>query len=460
MNTPPKSYLHKFKKLLNYVLRSNEFYRKKFKAAGVTNTNQINTWDDFYNLPFTTRDELIKDQHKRPPFGSNLTRPISEYSFVIRTSGTLTGKPFQQPLTPEEFNRFADVMARGYREMGVKKGDVICYFTSSYAYPLVYETSRLLGTRMVPIEDYKSIDFFEKIKYLKINTLHSFPTAIFELIELAQERHIDLKRLGVRKIFTIGEVGGGHPPTKAYFEKMSGAKVIDHIGALESGTFATECTNPNTYHILENLFITEVFEPSSNRPAKKGELVLTSLWRRDYPLIRYRTGDMIEIDNSTCPCGKISPRLKGGILGRTTGQVKLRSYFIFPEEIERTIRQYHEVKEYQIICNKDNGVDNVDIYLEISVTTNKDCFNMLTAQLQETIGFQPKIYPLLPKTLPRFGSRKGKRFHDFRITQGQTPFKISPYRKAIALLLIFVFNWNNRLNNFRKYISVTENITR
>jgi len=458
INPQPKSYLLKFKKNLKNILKSNEFYKKKFKSVGIVSSDQINTWEDFFSLPFTTRAELIKDQQRKPPFGTNLTRPILEYSYVIRTSGTSTGTPFYQPLTSQEFNRFAGVMTKGYQEMGISKNDVICFLTSTYAYPLFYEISRRIGMRMVPVDDYKSSEFLGILKAMKVTALHGFPTAIFELIEMAQDKNVDLRKLGVKKIFTIGEAGGSHPPTKAFFEKSWNAKVFDHIGALESGTYAVGCAKTNAHHVLENQFISEVFEPSSNRPATRGELVLTSLWRQDYPLIRYRTGDIIKLDTSPCPCGKAGPRLIGGILGRVTGQIKIRSYFMFPEDIERSIRQHPEVKEYQIICKRKKGIDSVDVYLELSLNTDWDGFSLLAKQLQETLRFQPNIYPVLPKTLPRFGIRKAKRFHDYRQTPRKPPFNISSNRRLIAKLLVYAFIWNNRRKNIQRYVSFVSKI--
>jgi len=460
MNPAPKSYLGKFKKVLKIVLQTNKFYKRKFNAVGIVSGDQINTWNEFFSLPFTTRTELIKDQQKAPPFGTNLTRPLSQYTYVVRTSGTSSGIPFYQPLTPQEFDRFTDVLARGYRELGIKKGDVICYFSSSWAYPLFYETSRRLGIRMVPVDDYKPINLFKIIKSMGVTVLQSFPTAIFELIELAQENKIDLKRLGIKKILTIGEVGGGYPPTKSFFENAWNAKVIDHIGALESGTFAVECTKANTYHILEDLFIAEVYDPSSNQLATKGELVLTSLWRQDYPLIRYRTGDIVQINHLPCSCGKKTPRLMGGILGRVTGQIKLLGFFIFPEDIERTIRRNHRVKEYQIICRKQSGVDIVDVYVELPLTTDWDDLSVLMKELEETLGFRPELHPVPPKTLPRFGLKKGNRFHDHRFNQSKPPFTISFNRKMMAKLFAYVITLNNRKRNLQKYISFVRNIWR
>lgn len=460
MNPAAKLYLGKFKKVLKIVLKTNKFYKRKFKAVGIVSGDQIDTWNEYFSLPFTTREELIKDQQKTPPYGTNLTRPLSQYTYVVRTSGTSSGIPFYQPLTPQEFDRFADVLARGYRELGIKKGDVICYFSSSYAYPLFYETSRRLGIRMVPVDDYKPINLFKILKSMRVTVLQSFPTAIFELIELAQELNINLRRLDIKKILTIGEVGGGYPPTKAFFENAWNAKVIDHIGQLESGTLAVECTKTNAYHILEDLFIAEVYDLSSNRVATKGELVLTSLWRQDYPLIRYRTGDIVEIDYSPCPCGKITPRLIGGILGRATGQIKLRSLFVFPEDVERTIRRNHRVKEYQIVCRKQGGVDIVDVYMELPLTTSWVDLSVLMKELEETLGFRPELHPVPPKTLPRFGPKKGKRFHDYRFNQSKPQFTISFNQKMMAKLFVYVITWNNRKRNLQKYISFVRNIWR
>ncbi len=453
-----KSYLRRFRRLLEFVLKTNTFYKKKYTKKGIVSAAQIKTWEDFFSLPLTTRYELIGDQERTPPFGTNISRPLSQYSFVIRTSGTSTGRPFFQPLTHDEFNRFVEVMIAGYEEMGLKSGDIVSYVSAPHAYPLFYEITHRMGARMVPVETHTSFDFLTRIQTMNVNVLQAYPTALFELMELAKDHHIDLRRLGLKKIFTIGEVGGGHPPTKALLERVWGAKVIDHIGSLESGTLAVICPKGNGYHLLEDLFIAEVFALDADIPTRRGELVLTSFWRRDYPLIRYRTGDMVEIEYGRCSCGKTTPRLINGILGRVTGQLRLRAAMLFPEDIERVLRSHTQVLEYQVICRKPHGIDVVDIYAELSLKTTRGELVALIDDLDNLLGFAPNLYPMLPKMLPRFDLQKGSRFHDYRISKTDTREPVGLPKRILSKIVWSLFIWNNQSNMVKKYISFVHTI--
>lgn len=108
----------KLRKLLRVVLKSSGFYQRKYKRVGITSDNQVINWSDFYSLPFTSRDELAKDQYTHPPFGTNLTRPLSEYIHLISTSGTTTGMPFFLPLARGDLDRWVGIYERGQRLLG------------------------------------------------------------------------------------------------------------------------------------------------------------------------------------------------------------------------------------------------------------------------------------------------------------------------------------------------------
>lgn len=454
-----KKDFEKLKVIISNALKTNSFYKNKLNKAGFTSITQLKTWEDFTNIPITTRSELMKDQKKSPPFGTNLTRPYSEYKYVSRTSGTSTGTPFFHPLTIPEISRFGDVMAKGDVLMGLTKDDIFCHLAAPWVYVLIYESViRKIGARVIPVDGYNLKTVLQNIMDMGVTIFQAYPTVIYQLIELAEEEGIDLRKSKVRKIFTIGELGGGIPEVKNYFEEKWGAKVIDHIGQLESGVLAVECENGNSYHHVENYSICEVFEVDNDKPSRKGELVLTSLWRRDFPIIRYRTGDMVQIDDTPCSCGKKSLRFIGGILGRTTGQIKLRAAFVFPEAIERVIKQHQLVKNYQIICKKQFGIDALDVYVELPIFSTQDDLNLLIKDLVNILGFLPQLYPLPIKTLPRFGLQKAKRFHDLRLKKpDKLVFSFSFKTRILSTLFKHAFIWNNRIKNIQKYINFMKN---
>src|SRR6185503_13133777 len=97
------------------------------------------------------------------------------------------------------------------------------------------------------------------------------------------------------------------------------------------------CAKQDGVHLIESEFVFEVIDPATCEPVVdggQGELVATNLGRAGMPLIRYRTGDLVELDRSPCACGRTFARLKGGILGRADDMVIVRGMNIFPSAIE------------------------------------------------------------------------------------------------------------------------------
>src|SRR5687767_13933365 len=109
IETAPRKQLQKLQdQLLRRVqtisLKSNPFYRAKFKAAGIRKPVPLSRLGD---LPFTTKSELMTDQLAHPPFGSDLAFPVMDYSRMHQTSGT-TGAPVRWLDTAESWSNFVE----------------------------------------------------------------------------------------------------------------------------------------------------------------------------------------------------------------------------------------------------------------------------------------------------------------------------------------------------------------
>src|SRR5205823_5621976 len=114
---------------------------------------------------------------------------------------------------------------------------------------------------------------------------------------------------------------------RSRIEDVFGARCHDHTGMTELGATGFTCQEQDGVHLIESEFIFEVIDPSTGDvvPAgRRGELVATNLGRAGMPLLRYRTGDLVEVDESACACGRTSARLRGGILGRADDMVVVR----------------------------------------------------------------------------------------------------------------------------------------
>ncbi|MED4785006.1 hypothetical protein [Brevibacillus choshinensis] len=168
----------------------------------------------------------------------------------------------------------------------------------------------------------------------------------------------------------------------------------------------------NGIHVNERQFLAEVVDPVTLQPAsegEKGELVLTNLERYGFPLIRYRTGDIVENNSKPCSCGNLFRFFPGGIIGRSDDMVIVRGVNIFPQSIEAIVREFAQVVEFRIVYTTIEEMNQVIIQVESPV----DIVNELSVRLRERIGLRINVELAEAGTLPRF-EMKSRRVLDLR----------------------------------------------
>lgn len=159
-------------------------------------------------------------------------------------------------------------------------------------------------------------------------------------------------------------------------------------------------------------FIAEVVDPKTLLPAKngeKGELVLTNLRRFGYPLIRYRTGDLVTQNDASCPCGNPYRFFKGGIQGRVDHMVVIRGVNIFPQSIEAILREYDDVKEFVIEYYTKGNMDQIKVRVE----TDAELIPEISKKLRDRIGLRIEVELAEAGSLPRY-EMKARRMIDHR----------------------------------------------
>jgi phenylacetate-CoA ligase len=227
---------------------------------------------------------------------------------------------------------------------------------------------------------------------------------------------MDLARdTAVRITIHAGEPGASIPSTKKMIEESWGAKCYDHAGATEVGAFGFECqSQPGGIHVNENEFIVEVIDPNTGREARageKGELVLTNLGRIGSPLIRYKTGDLVQPRSQPCRCGRQFVLLEGGVLGRTDDMIVVRGVNVFPSAIENVLREFSEIEEYRVEILEKEAMKEIKLILEprSQPSTVAGLGDEVARRMRERIGLRPQVELVGPGTLPRF-EFKAKRF--------------------------------------------------
>jgi phenylacetate-CoA ligase len=235
------------------------------------------------------------------------------------------------------------------------------------------------------------------------------PTYAMHLAEVAAEEKIDLAGAKVKTVIVAGEAGGSIPGTRTHLEKLwRGAGVVDHHGMTETGPVSYGCPKrPGVLHVMESGYIAEVIDPESGKavpPGGRGELVLTNLGRMGSPVLRYRTGDLVErAAESPCECGSYELALEGGILGRTDDLVVVRGVNVYPSAVEDVLRAFG-VAEYRVEIRTVRSLPELRIQVEGpgGDGDGKALVHQLEAALNSAFSLRIPVDCVRAGELPRF----------------------------------------------------------
>ena len=429
----------RLRELLRTVGASNRFWKSKWQAAGVDLAEA-----EFSKLPLTTKAELVEDHNAHPPYGSNLTFEVGAYSRFCQTSGT-TGQPLRWLDTPESWQWMLGCWEQIFELAGLRSDDRMAFpfsFGPFLGFWAAFEGAARMGRLCLPCGGMSSEARLKYIQENQATVVCCTPTYALRLAEVAADL---AKQPGnstasemlksVRLLIVAGEPGGSIPSIRHKIEAGWGARVIDHWGMTEVGPLATECVeNPGGLHILETECIAEILDATTGQPFDlkdttapiRGELVITNLGRIGSPMIRYRTGDIVEIDRQPCPCGRPLMRLKGGILGRVDDMLTIRGNNVFPTAVEAILREFPEVIEYQFETVTRDSMPHlrIDVETTIGLSNSESEIKQFTvlaeriaAAIHDRLHFWPEIVAVPPLSLPR-SELKSQRM---RSRKGTTP---------------------------------------
>jgi phenylacetate-CoA ligase len=395
----------KFALVLELSLKCNAFYRAKLRGLRDS---------PFEALPFTTRGEIEQDQRDQPPYGTNLSFPLSEYCRLHQTSGTASGAPLRCLDRPADWDWWKKCWRIIFAAAGLTPTDRLIFpfsFGPFVGFWAAFEAAVSLGNLCLPAGGMTTVARLRFLIDNGVTVICCTPTYALHMAEVARAEGINLARSSVRALIVAGEPGGSIPATRAAIEGAFGARAFDHAGMTEVGPYSFECEEaPGGIHILESDFIAETIEPQSARPVADGhpgELVLTSLGRLGSPLIRYRTGDQVRLTRGhKCRCGRHFARLEGGILGRTDDMLIVRGNNVYPSAIEAILREFAEVVEFRLTppdSHAPGGLVDLTVEIEPSPGVGTDGLTeRVTHAIRDRLNFRPQVKLLAPGALPRF----------------------------------------------------------
>ncbi len=381
-------------RLVAEIAPTNQFYRRKLNAAG--GLGGFDSLAQFCErMPFTTKDELARDQAENRPYGTTLTYPTNTYTRFHQTSGT-GGRPLIWLDRPESWQWVLDNWKVVWQNAGAVGGDS-AFFAFSFGpflgFWAAFDSAEQLGLRAIPAGGLSSIERLRLLLAQRPRHLCCTPTYALRLAEVARAESLNLRESGVERILVAGEPGGSVPAIRARIEaSWPGARVVDHHGMTEVGPVSYGLPDdPTRLRLMHHAYFCEVLARGGSEPVpigQPGELVLTTLGRAACPLLRYRTGDLVQ--PVTLPGEDPAAfGLEGGILGRVDDMVIVRGVNLYPSALEAVVRSVSGIVEYQVEIDKRPTLPEVTVCFETSdgsVDPSSELAQKLRVAFQLRIG--------------------------------------------------------------------------
>jgi len=386
---------------LQYAYDQSPFYRQRFNSAGI-NPHQFKGINEYFErIPFLKKEEIIDDQARHPPHGSLLAVHPDELVRLYVSPG-----PIVWSFTAEGYRRFCEAFAKAVYVCGVRKADVVDV-TPNYAWvpagTFMDEGYRMLGAAVLPGSVGMSDFHVEVMKLAKVTVIHAFTTFLAQLGEVVKQKGYDPhKDLSLR----LGIIGGevrSEAARRALGEPFGGIQIREQYGTAEVGLLANECEYGGGMHLSDD-HIVEVIDPQSGKPVEEGasgELVVSDVWRQAMPIIRYRTGDLIEgLNLDPCPCGRTAPRMRR-VIGRVSDIPRVKGMFIVPRNIQAVLDRHPGLGRFQIVVERPGRQDELTLRIVSEQPADTDALQQhLMVEMRDAIRLTARIELVAPEALP------------------------------------------------------------
>ncbi|KIO51150.1 phenylacetate--CoA ligase family protein [Flavobacterium hibernum] len=409
----------KLAEFLQYISQNSPFYKRLFSAQNI-DISKVKTLEDLQYLPVTTKENL---QEYNDDFLCVPQHKIIDYA---STSGTL-GDPVTFGLTDSDLDRLAYNEAISFACAGIAEGDVVQLMTTidrKFMAGLAY----FLGLRKLKVGVIRvgaGIPELQWDSILKYNPsyLITVPSFLLKLIEYAEAHGIDYNNSSIKGAICIGESLRNqdfsmNTLSQKITEKWN-IKLFSTYASTEMSTAFTECEHGLGGHHHPELIIVEVLD-ENNIPVKNGEtgeLTFTTLGIEAMPLLRFKTGDIVELHDEPCACGRHTLRV-GPVVGRKKQMIKYKGTTLYPPAMNDVLSGFDNIENHIIeISTNDLGTDEILIKIAVK-NQSAEFLQEIKDHFRAKLRVTPKIEFASKETLNPLVfnpmSRKPIRFFDYR----------------------------------------------
>ncbi len=357
--------LERLRQTLQRVSDNVPCYQNKFKESGFL-PGDLKSLDDIQHLPFTNKEDLRLNY----PYGM-FAVPMRDVVRIHSSSGT-TGKPTVVGYTRQDISTWTELVARFMTAAGVTREDIVHiafgYGLFTGAFGLHYG-SEAIGASVIPISGGNTDKQIMIMQDYRSSALVCTPSYGLTIADRLEKKGIHPDSLALR----VG-LFGAEPwseQMRCELETRLGIIATDNYGLSEimGPGVAGDCLVKSGMHLAEDHFIFEIIDPETGKVLPKGstgELVITSLTKQAFPMIRYRTRDITRIHYSPCDCGRTLARMEK-TSGRTDDMLIIKGVNVFPTQIEEVLLQIEGCQpHYQLIVDRVNNSDQLEVQVEVN----------------------------------------------------------------------------------------------
>jgi phenylacetate-CoA ligase len=399
--------LERLQATLNRAYKNVTCYRSKFNDQGIV-LEDFTSLSDLSNLPFTTKEDLRVNY----PYGM-FAVPLREVVRIHSSSGT-TGKPTVVGYTKNDLKTWSNLVARFMTAAGVTHDDVVQiafgYGMFTGAFGLHYGTE-MIGAAVIPMSGGNTEKQIMIMQDYKSSVLVCTPSYAITIADRIDKLGIDPKSLALK----VG-LFGGEPWSEAMRKEIETRLAIsatDNYGLSEmiGPGVAGECIHKCGMHISEDAFIPEIIDPETCRvlpPGSTGELVLTSICKEAFPMIRYRTRDITSLEYSACECGRTMVRMKK-TMGRSDDMLIIKGVNVFPSQIEEVLVAIEGCEpHYQLVVDRKGSLDVLEVCIEVTenmffdeMKKQRAFLEAVEKKIDSVLGVGVTVKLVEPNSIPR-----------------------------------------------------------
>jgi len=386
----------RLKSHLEFAYQHVPYYRRLFDEHG-TQPDRIKDFTDFRRIPFLTRESL-RDQFE------NLRASTPIRGVQKLSTGGSTGSPVTVLADPFR-NSFIDAARlRAHRwfdaDVGVREivlwGSPIEITRQDY---IRYARDRLLNSRLLSAFNMGEANLAKYsdiiVRYRPVK-MYGYASALYLLARYFQETKQTPPR-SLKAIFATAEPLFDFQ--RETIQEVFEVKVSVEYGARDAGLMANECPNGGL-HVPAEGMVVEIERSGSD---VTGAIIVTNLYSRAMPIIRYRTGDVGELGSEPCPCGRGLPLLKK-VEGRQTDfLVATDGHILHALAVIYILREMDAVREFQVIQER---LDRIVVRMVPEASFSKGDESSIVRKVRQLLGDNVEVVVDLATEIPRLPSGK------------------------------------------------------